>query len=111
MLTLASAGLINDSANAQTFNLPVADSGGGLTKTGNGLITLFGHNTYTGPTVVNAVEHLSFRVSVRQSRAWSAGRDAALTVSASIWSPYYLLLGNVSGSAGAVYQSGDTIST
>jgi autotransporter-associated beta strand protein len=52
-LTLA-GGIINNSANAQTLNVPIADAGGGLTKSGNGAVILTATNTYTGNTIINA---------------------------------------------------------
>ena len=42
----------NDSANAQTLNVPIADAGGGLTKSGNGTVILTATNTYTGSTTI-----------------------------------------------------------
>ena len=52
-LTLT-GGITNNSANAQTLNVPIADAGGGLTKSGNGTVNLSAINTYTGNTTINA---------------------------------------------------------
>jgi autotransporter-associated beta strand protein len=54
-LTLTGIGpIVNNSVNGQTLNVPIADAGGGLTKTGIGAVTLGGYNTFTGPTDVKA---------------------------------------------------------
>ncbi len=53
-LTLTGGGITNNSAYAQTLNVPVADAGGGLTKSGNGTIILAATNTYAGNTTINA---------------------------------------------------------
>ncbi len=52
-LTLSANGPIAVySTNAQTLNLVLADSGGGLTKSGNGTLVLTANNTFTGLTSV-----------------------------------------------------------
>ena len=54
-LTLSGSGsIVNNSPNAQTINVVVADAGGGLTKSGNGTVILAAINTYTGGTAINA---------------------------------------------------------
>ena len=53
-LTLTGGGITNNSAYAQTLNVPVADAGGGLTKSGNSTVILAATNTYTGNTTINA---------------------------------------------------------
>ena len=52
-LTL-NGGVTNNSTHAQVLNVPIADNGGGLTKSGNGTIILAATNTYTGNTTINA---------------------------------------------------------
>ena len=112
-LTLTGSGmLVNNSVNAQTLNVPIADAGGGLTKAGNGLINLPGNNTYTGQTTVNAgALNISGTVaSTVNTIVGGAASDAVLDISGSgSLSPFYLLVGNVSGAVGAVYQTGGTL--
>jgi autotransporter-associated beta strand protein len=112
-LTLTGSGmLVNNSANNQTFNVPIADAGGGLTKAGNGEITLAGNNTYTGPTTVSAgTLNISGTVpSTVNTVVGSAVGNAVLDISGNAsLTPYYLLLGNISGSTAAVYQTGGSL--
>jgi autotransporter-associated beta strand protein len=112
-LTLSGSGsLVNNSANPQTLNVPLADSGGGLTKTGNGLISLAAANLYGGPTVVNAGT-LSVPGSVSGGDVTVAGLagNAALTVSGSLGGgTNTLAVGTVTNAVGAVWQTGGTIS-
>jgi fibronectin-binding autotransporter adhesin len=110
-LTLTGSGsLVNNSASGQILNVPIADAGGGLTKSGNGAITLAGNNTYTGPTTVNAgTLNISGTVaSIVNANVGSVAGNAVLGVSGTL-SPFYLLLGNVSGSVAAFYQTGGTV--
>lgn len=110
-LTLNGSGTIsNSSANAETLNVPIADAGGGLTKAGSGAVTLAGANTYTGPTTVSAgTLNLSGTVaSTANIGVGSSAGDAMLNISGSL-SPYYFLIGNLSGSVGAVYQTGGSV--
>lgn len=113
VLTLTGSGpLVVNSANPQTLSLPIADSGGGITKSGNGMLTLAGANTYTGPTVVNAgaLDIAGSSASTANISVGNAAGDALLDVSgAGSISPYYLLLGNVTNSVAALYQTGGTI--
>lgn len=130
-LTLSANGVVNNSASAQTLNVPVAltvaqsfdtgtggitvsgavsDSGGGLTKSGSGVLTLSASNSYTGPTIVNAgILNISgTNASTANLFVGSLASNSVLNVSGSI-SPFYLLLGNVSGAAAAVYQTGGSV--
>ena len=112
-LTLSGSGsLINNSANPQTLNVPLADLGGGMTKTGNGLLTLATANIYGGPTVVNGGT-LSVSGSVSGSDITVAGQagDAALTVSGSLGGgTNTMAVGAVTNAVGAVWQTGGAIS-
>jgi len=77
-LTLTNSGVIaNNSANVQTLNLTLADSGGGLTKTGNGGVILAGNNSYTGPTTVSAGT-LSIAGTVASTSTTTAGTGGDL---------------------------------
>ena len=113
-LTLSGSGpLVNNSANAQTLNVTIADLGGGVTKSGRGAIALTGNNTYTGATTVNAetLNLVGTEASVTNLNVGGVVGDAVLELSGhgSI-SPYYVLLGNVSNSVAAVYQTdGSTV--
>ncbi len=112
-LTLSGSGsLVNNSANPQTLNVPLADLGGGLTKTGNGLISLAAANLYGGPTVVNAGT-LSVPGSVSGGDVTVAGLagNAALTVSGSLGGGTNTIsVGTVTNAVGALWQTGGTIS-
>jgi autotransporter-associated beta strand protein len=112
-LTLTGSGtLANNSANAQTLNVTIADAGGGLIKSGNGTITLAGNNTYTGPTTVSAgtLNVSGTLASTVNVNVGSTAGNAALNLSGTL-SPYYVLLGNVSGSVAAFYQTGSSTLT
>jgi fibronectin-binding autotransporter adhesin len=112
-LTLTGSGMLADNAaNPQTLNVAIADAGGGVTKTGTGMLTLAGNNTYTGPTVVSAgTLNISGNVaSTVNTLVGSTAGNSILDISGSAsLSPYYLLLGNISGSTAAVYQTGGTV--
>lgn len=110
-LTLSgNALLVNNSANPQTLNVPIADAGSGLRKGGPGLLTLAGANTYTGPTIVNAgTLNLSGSIaSVANLLVGNAAGTSAFDISGTI-SPYYMLAGNVSNAVTAIYQTGGTV--
>lgn len=113
ILTLSGNGPItNNSANQQTLNLTIADAGGGLTKYGIGALNLAGNNTYMGPTVVNSGT-LAISGAIGSTTNTSVGNAAGnsvlgITASGTI-SPFYLLLGNVTNSVAAVYQTGGTV--
>ena len=128
-----SGGFVNNSTNAQTVNVPVVltaaqsfnaasgnltmsadivDNGGGLTKTGNKTLTVNGSTTYTGPTTV-AAGTLSLNGTIASTANVIVGSTAGnslLNVSGSgSVSPKFLLVGNMTNAAGAVYQSGGTV--
>ncbi len=130
-LTLSANGVVNNSGASQTLSLPVAltvaqtfntgtgnlnvsgaisDSGAGLTKSGSGTMTMSGNNTYTGPTTVNAgtLSIVGSNASTASISVGSVASNAVLNVSGNA-SALFVLLGNVSGAAGAVYQTGGTI--
>jgi autotransporter-associated beta strand protein len=110
-LTITGGGsIVNNSAQTQTLNVPVADSGAGIVKGGSGAVVLSSSaNTYTGPTTVN-LGALTVAGSIASTANVVVGNSAGNSVlnlsSASSVSPYYLLVGNVSGAVGAVYQAG-----
>lgn len=113
-LTLSGSGTItNASANTQTLNVIVADSGGGLTKSG-GPVTLAGNNTYTGPTTVNSgILNVPGQVVAASNSVTTIGAAAGNSVfnvsgSGDFWA-YSILVGNVSNAVGAVYQTGGTV--
>jgi fibronectin-binding autotransporter adhesin len=114
VLTMSGSGaIVNNSTNNQTLNLVVADSGGGITKSGNGAVTLAGNNTYTGPTVVNAgTLNVSGSITAANS-ATTLGATTGesvlnLTGSGSL-EGVNLFVGNASGAVSAVYQTGGTL--
>jgi autotransporter-associated beta strand protein len=136
-LSLA-GGITNNSANAQTLNVPITlsapqtfnaasgniaisgvidDSGSGyaLTKTGNGALVLSATNTYTGPTLVNAgTLKVSSTGTVKSSGTTTVGNavgNAVLLNSGSL-SQLNVNVGTVSGAVGAIYQNaGDVTAT
>jgi fibronectin-binding autotransporter adhesin len=104
--------IVNNSLNAQTLNVAIADNGGGITKSGPGAVTLAANNTYTGPTMVNG-GLLGIAGAAPSTADISVGNiagNAALSVSGSAaLTPYYILLGNTSNSVAAVYQTGGDV--
>ena len=97
--------------NSATVTLALAGTAG-LTKAGGGILNLSGTNTLTGLVTVNAGT-LNIAGSVASTANAFVGNlatNAAVNsaVSGTI-SPYYLLLGNVSGSTAAFYQTGGTV--
>ncbi len=111
-LTMTGSGsIINNSANPQTLNVTIADTGEGLNTGGNGVINLTGADTYTGPTVVRAgaLNIAGTIASTANVIVGSSASNAVLDISgSSSFSPYYLIAGNASNSVGAVYQTGGT---
>jgi autotransporter-associated beta strand protein len=127
-LTLAGSGVTNNSANAQTLNVPlvemgapqtfnaasgnisvsgvVDDAGAGLalTKTGNNVMVLSGTNTYSGNTIINAGN-----LTIGGAGQLEAGAYAAAMVDNGTFaynsSAQQVLSGVISGS-GALTQSG-----
>ena len=81
-----------------------------MTKTGNGTLNLPGNNTYVGPTTVAAGGlNVSGTISSTDiTRVGTTATNAVLINSGSL-SQTYLLVGNVSGAVGAVYQTGGTV--
>jgi autotransporter-associated beta strand protein len=111
-LTLTNSGsIVNNSANIQTLNVPIADAGGGLSYSGAGSLTLSANNTYTGPTTVSSgtLNVSGTLEGTGITTVGTAATNAILMVSGSM-SPNHLLVGNVTNGVGAVYQTGGTIS-
>jgi autotransporter-associated beta strand protein len=112
-LTMSDGGsIINNSANAQTLNVTIADTGGGLAKGGKGTINLPGNNTYTGQTTVNAgtLNVSGTLASTVNTVVGNSTSNSVLSISGSgSLSPFYLLVGNVSNSVGAIIQTGGTL--
>ena len=131
-LTLT-GGVTNNSASTQTLNVPVAMSAsqtfntaagnltfgsvvsgsGGLTKTGNNVLTLSGTNTFTGGATVSAgTLNVSGMVgpvaSTSLTTVGNAANKAVLNVSG-VLNQKNLLVGNASGAVGVVYQTGGTV--
>jgi fibronectin-binding autotransporter adhesin len=126
-LTLTADGVVNNSANAQTLNVPItltspetfnaaagditisgsiADSTGGLTKTGNHTLTLSGNNTYTGPTLIAAgTLNVSGSISPSALTVGSVAGNSKMQFSGTL-SAQNLFIGNASGAVSAVYQTG-----
>ncbi len=90
-LTLSGAGLIsNQSANAQTLSMALADAGGGLTKSGSSPLFLAGSAALTGVVRVNSgIMEISPSGSITATN---------------------FLIGNLSNSVAAFYQMGGTVS-
>jgi fibronectin-binding autotransporter adhesin len=132
-LTLTANGIINNSASAQTLNVPVTltsaqafnaasgditvsgavtDGGFGLTKTGTHALTLSGSSSITGPALVAAgTLNLSGSVSPSAVTFGSAAGNSVLNLSGggSLTSAN-LFVGNVSNAVSAVYQTGGSVS-
>ncbi len=140
VLTLTNgSGVVNNSANVQTFSAPIAlgavptvatasndivfsgtiaDGGiaGGLTKVGNRTLTLSGANTYTGPTTVNrGTLNLTGSGGVTSANTSSMfvgsvpGNSILNITGSGSLSAFYLLLGNTNNAVGAVYQNSGTV--
>jgi autotransporter-associated beta strand protein len=114
VLTLSGSGpVVNNSANNQTLNVTIADAGGGLTKSGNGPLSLTASNAFSGPLLVDAgTLNLSGNGSVSNSYmtvgnvAGAATLDISGTATADSAN---LFVGNASGAVGAVYQTGGVL--
>jgi len=117
-VALGSSQTFNAAADDLVVSGVIADgsSPGGLTKTGTHALTLSGANTYTGPTMVNGgtlnITGSSGGLAANTSSTFvgNVAGNAVLNISGSTaLSAYYLLVGNVAGSMGAVYQTGGTL--
>ncbi|MGH8024196.1 MAG: autotransporter-associated beta strand repeat-containing protein [Limisphaerales bacterium] len=110
-LTLGGSGAItNASANNQTLNVTVADSGGGLVKSG-GPVTLAANNTYIGPTVVQSgVMNVPGGIvaSNASTIVGSSAGNSVLNVTGNL-AAYAILVGNSTNATGAVYQDGGSV--
>ena len=129
-LTLTANGVVNNSANAQTLNVPItlpvaetfnaaagditisgaiADSGAGLTKSGNHVLTLSGNNTYTGPTLVNAgTLNIAGTVTPSYATVGNVASNSVLEISGSLTAAN-LFVGNAGGAVAAVYQTAGSV--
>jgi len=131
-LTLTANGIINNSANAQTLNVPVTltsaqafnaasgditvsgavtDGGFGLTKTGTHALTLSGSSSITGPALVAAgTLNLSGSISPSAVTFGSAAGNSVLNLSGGgSLTAANLFVGNVSNAVSAVYQTGGSV--
>jgi autotransporter-associated beta strand protein len=112
-LTLTGTGLITvNSASPETLNAVLADLGGGVTKSGNGVLNLTANETYTGPTTVNG-GMLNISGNIASTTNVFVGNQAGNSVlnlsGAANVSPFYMLIGDASGSVAAVYQAGGSV--
>lgn len=113
ILTLSGTGpIIVNSPNPQTLSVTLADSGGGITKSGNGILNLTGNETYTGRTVIDdGTLNISGQIaSITNLFVGNLAGNSVLNLSGSVsFSPYGVLLGNTNNSVAAIYQSGGTV--
>ncbi len=111
-LTLANGGaVVNNSTNVQTLDVPLADGGAGITKSGSGLVVFGANNPYSGPTTVSAgtLEISGHVASTNITTVANVAGNACLVDSGSISQPI-LFVGNANGAAGAVYQTSGSMS-
>ena len=130
-LTLTANGIVNNSASAQTLNLPlifaseqsinasngditvsgiVTDNGAGLTKTGNHVLTLAGNNNLTGPALVAAgTLSVSGTISPSYLTVGTAAGNSLVKISGTVTAQQFFI-GNKANAAGAVYQTGGSVS-
>ena len=138
-LTLTNGkGVINASANVQTLSTPITlganstfatlsndivvsgaisdgASPAGIIKSGSKTLTLSGASTYTGSTrisngVVNVTGTIGTTAAGSSTFVGSAAGKSTLNIPASgSLSARFILLGNVTNSVGALYQSGGTV--
>ncbi|MDR3456935.1 MAG: autotransporter-associated beta strand repeat-containing protein [Verrucomicrobiae bacterium] len=132
-LTLTANGILNNSASAETVNVPitltstqafnaasgdltlngtVTDGGFGLTKTGAHALTLSGGSSVSGPLLVAAgTFNLTGSISPSAATMGSAVGNSVATISGSgSLSAANLFVGNVSNAVSAVYQTGGSVS-
>jgi autotransporter-associated beta strand protein len=78
---------------------------------GPGILNVSGNNTYTGPNTVSAgILNLTGTVpSTANTTVGTTAADAVLNISGSLTVTNYLVIGNLSGAVGAVYQTGGSV--
>jgi len=129
-LTLTANGIINNSASAQTINLPVTlstaqsinaangdinvngsvtDNGLGLTKTGSHALTLAGNNSISGPALVAAgTLNVAGTITPSYMTVGTTAGNSILNISGTLNAQQFFV-GNLANAVGAVYQTGGSV--